>query len=89
MTDLTRGKQFADTFSKFINVMAADQDVTEAVQTMAYDHRNLQQGMMSFFMKFVEEMAKSENYDGRNEASVELAKSIMELDESVRALPYI
>ena len=89
MTDLTRGKQFADTFSKFVNVMAASQDVTEAVQTMAYDHRHLQQGMMSFFMKFVEEMAKNERYDGRNEASVELAKSIMELDESVRALPYI
>ena len=89
MTDLTRGKQFADTFSKFVNVMAASQDVTEAVQTMVYDHRHLQQGMMSFFMKFVEEMAKNERYDGRNEASVELAKSIMELDESVRALPYI
>jgi hypothetical protein len=88
MTDLTRGKQFADTFSKFVN-SSLTPDVDEAVQAMLCDHRTLQQSMMGLFMKFAEEMSKSEHCDMRNQASVKLAKSIMKLDESVRVLPSI
>jgi|TARA_R110000737_G_C14294568_1_gene434782 hypothetical protein len=89
MTTKTKGQQFANDFSNFVNIMNNDTDTNEAVQDMLYDHRTLQQSMMGFFMKFVEGMAKSENFDGRNEASVELAKSIMEIDESVRILPFV
>ena len=88
MTDLTRGQKFANNFSEFVN-SSLNPDVDEAVQAMLRDHRTLQQSMMGLFMKFAEEMAKSEHCDMRNQASVKLAKSIMELDESLRVLPSI
>ena len=56
MTTKTKGQQFANDFSNFVNIMNNDTDTNEAVQDMLYDHRTLQQSMMGFFMKFVEGM---------------------------------
>lgn len=81
------GEDFADVFSNFCNSMSREPK-THAVAKMLRDHRSIQQNMMRFFMEFVEGMAKNGS-DGRNEASVELAKAIMEIDARKRALPRI
>lgn len=81
------GEQFARDFSNFVNDMR-DGPKAAAVEAMLRDHRTLQQGMMRFFMQFVEGMADQRS-DLRNEASVKLAKAIMDLPIEVRSLPYI
>lgn len=81
------GEKFAEEFAKFCNDMRREPK-THAVDKMLRDHRTIQQNMMRFFMQFVEGMANN-SHDGRNEASVELAKAIMEIDPRKRALPYI
>lgn len=79
------GKEFAETFSRFVNNMDR-QPKKHAIQAMLRDHPTLQQGMMRFFMDFVEQMAQQE-CDLRNEASRELAKEILKIEK--RFLPFI
>ncbi len=54
------------------------------------EHRTLQQSLVRTLVCVIKEMAKSESYDGRNEASVMLCKKIVEsgvLDETY--LPFV
>jgi len=81
------GQEFAREFSSFVNNMSGGPRKV-AVAQLLRDHRTLQQGHMRFVMQFVEGMAE-QNSDLRNEASVNLAKAIMEIDPQVRALPKI
>jgi len=86
--ELKTGAGFGRAISSFVNNMDDDPQI-EAAQIMARDHRTLQQNTMRFFMMFVAEMALQEHTDARNDASVRLAKKIMEIPERDRALPYI
>lgn len=86
-TPQEQGEDFADDFSRFLNTMGSDKQKF-AVAKMLRDHRSLQQSTMRFFMMFVEGMAEN-GHDLRNEASVELAKEIMNIDERTRILPRI
>lgn len=55
-----------------------------------YEHRTLQQSLVRSMVAVIREMAKSEYYDLRNEASVNLCKAIVEsgvLDE--HSLPFV
>ena len=81
------GENFAAEFSNFVNSYSRKPKEV-AVSKMIRDHRTCQQGMMRFFMQFVEAMATN-GHDLRNEASVELAKAIMEIDSRKRILPNI
>lgn len=81
------GEDFAEVFSRFCNDSRRDPKKA-AIAKMLREHRTIQQNMMRFCMQFIEGMANN-GHDGRNEASVELAKAIMELDSRKRALPYI
>jgi hypothetical protein len=86
-TDEEIGEQFAADLSTFCTSYSR-QPKEFAVAKMLKDHRTCQQSMMRFFMQFVEKLAESGS-DLRNEASVELAKAIMEIDSKKRILPYI
>ena len=79
---------FADAFSSFVNCNSNSRLVT-AAKLASQDHRTLQQKMMVFCIAFIENMAINRT-DARNEASVDLAKKIMETTtERDRILPYI
>jgi hypothetical protein len=86
-SDQEIGEDFASTFSDFCNSMSREPKKF-AVAKMLREHRTIQQNMMRFCMQFIEGMAAN-GHDGRNEASVELAKAIMEIESRKRALPYI
>ena len=81
------GEEFAELFSNFCNDSRRDPKKA-AIAKMLREHRTIQQNMMRFCMLFIEGMATN-GHDGRNEASVELAKAIMEIESRKRALPYI
>ncbi len=81
-------EEMAQSISSFVNVYAGGKDMKECAKVLAKDHRSLQQMTMRLFMAFVEEMAVNSS-DGRNEASVTLAKAIMALPDKVKALPFI
>jgi len=82
-----RATEFANTFSSFVNEINREPKRL-AIQKLLNDHRTLQQGMMRFFMEFVEGMATN-GYDLRNEDSVNLASEIMKIDERKRILRRI
>jgi len=88
-TDDTKiGETFADQFSSFCNSMG-NGPKTVAIDKMIRDHRSIQQNMMRFCLAFIARMAEQSS-DLRNEASVELAKQIMDrTDYEARALPKI
>lgn len=84
---MSDGEAFADQFSRFVNNMSSEPKKA-AIAKMLRDHPTLQQGTMRFFMTFVEGMANN-RFDLRNEASVELAKAILKIDDRTRILPRI
>lgn len=62
----------------------------EFVKQMHKEHRTLQQNFMRLIRKYIEETAKLEYYDDRNEASVMMCRKIMEkLDPDDMMLPFI
>lgn len=82
------GERFAEEFSNFCNDMRKGPK-SVALEKMMREHRTIQQNMMRFCLAFIAKMA-DQNHDFRNEASVKLAKEIMERTEyESRALPYI
>jgi aspartate/glutamate racemase len=83
----TPGQEFAQEFSHFLNTLG-NKRLEDAADAMMNEHRTLQQAGMRFFMMYAERMAK-QNHDLRNEASVKLAKAIMELPPKVRCLPFV
>lgn len=80
-------EEFAKTFSQFVN-SGFRRCGQEAAVICVNDHPTLQQGMMSFCVAFMEEMAKKEYVDLRNEASRDLARQFIEACPE-RALPFI
>lgn len=82
------GEAFANAFSQFCNDMRSGPKAV-ALDRMMRDHRTIQQNMMRFVMAFIAKMSE-QNSDLRNEASVALAKQIMErTDYEARSLPMI
>lgn len=61
----------------------------ELAKSMANDHPTLQQSFMRMVVQFIEKMADKSYYDGRNEASVKLAKKLKHIIEENRGLPCI
>ena len=61
----------------------------ELAKSMANDHPTLQQSFMRMVVQFIEKMADKPYYDGRNEASVKLAKKLKPIIEENRGLPCI
>lgn len=76
-------------------------DIMDAVNTIGFDpskfaglmcrqHRTLQQSAFRAFLIWTRELAAMENYDARNEASVLLARELVNtMDEVGDALPMV
>jgi len=69
----------AEQFSRFVNGHSGS-SYQQVAEILLRDHRTLQQSMMRFCMVFIEGMARKEETqtDLRNEASVVMAKRIVE-----------
>ncbi len=75
-------EEVARNLSDFVNVMGDDKDVElVAEHVVNRTHRTLQQSIMGLFLKVIYKWAKNYEegwYDGRNEATCKLAKSIVD-----------
>ena len=73
------------TVSDFVNCSS---DFNEFAELMSREHRTLQQNFTKVCVAWLKQLANTEYYDLRNEASVEFAKSIkQQLDNA--CLPLI
>lgn len=80
------GKSAAKMMSDFVNA-AATGDRKEFVEVMGKEHRTLQQNFTRLCVQWFKHLSDQERYDLRNEASVRLAKEIMQKCNT--SLPYI
>jgi len=72
------GEEFGASIMSFINrINHNSSEMKSAIHVMVNDHPTLQQNLMRFFIMFVEELAKKDTVDLRNQDSVELAREIL------------
>jgi len=73
-------EQVVRVISDFCNRMGGQEDIEKFVEFMDREHRTLQQGFTRVLVAWIRHLAslKENWYDLRNEASVKLAKKIME-----------
>ena len=76
-----------DAIDSMINDFGFDEK--EIAQKLANNHNTLQQSFMRLCMRFIERMAEKTYWDGRNEASVQTAKKIVEALGGNTYLPMI
>jgi len=80
--------EVAKLISSFVNNFGCDEKTF--VSTMLREHRTLQQSFTRLCVMWLEELAKSPDFDLRNEASVLLARRFVQrLDHVDRALPFV
>lgn len=78
--------ELAQQISRYLNTMGNDR-LSGLVEELGRDHRTLQQKFTRLCMLWMEHLAGQQHFDMRNEASVMLARKIMELPARDRALP--
>ena len=83
----SEAEQVALIISDFVNNMGVDEKTF--CETMAREHRTLQQSFTRLCMKWIQTLARQEYFDARNEASVNLAKEIVEKCKDSVYLPCI
>lgn len=81
------GKEMANALESFVNNYSRLPQ-KYCIEQLMRTHRTLQQSLARMFLLYFEELSKQYT-DPRNEASVALAKAIMALPETERALPFI
>lgn len=75
--------------SDFLNAYGQER-AKALVACLSREHRTLQQSFTRFCMRWFERLASDEHgHDGRNQASVDLAKKIMAMPDRDRALPLV
>ena len=88
---VNKAKELARSMSDFVNGM--QNKVGDVVDELSDEHRTLQQGITRFCVAWLErcdKMHKECNYDGRNQASVELGmKFVARMTPQERAMPII
>lgn len=78
----------ARNISDIINDCSLDE--AYIAKKLANEHPTLQQNFMRICRNFIKMMAEKTYYDGRNEASVEMAKKIVEnWEENEPSLPFV
>lgn len=70
-------EQLAEEMSRFVNSFSAEDRMMDLAEKLASDHRTLQQNHFRFAMMIIEVFANKKYTDGRNEASVKMAKIFM------------
>ena len=73
----TDAKALVDMLSKYVNVMSHSRD--EVAKEILREHRTLQQSMFGLMLYVIEQWSKQENYDLRNEYTIQSSKKIMEV----------
>lgn len=89
--DLT-GEDMARLLDEWANANRNTEEVAKFADTIVNrTHRTLQQSIMGAFVACIEKWAETPNFDLRNEATVKLAKKLVEGtgDKYDRHLPYI
>ncbi len=71
---ITKDKEMVNLMSDYVNSSASNYG--EFAKLFAGEHRTLQQQFTKLCIAWLDELANTNNYDARNEASVEFAKSI-------------
>lgn len=59
------------------------------VEAMSREHRTLQQSMTGLMLAWFKHLANETHYDLRNEASVRMARKVMEVVDGTTRLPFI
>ncbi len=81
------GKSLCD-FAGMNSRHRPNERVKGMLEVIQNEHRTNKQGLMRLLMMIIGQFAL-DGSDGRNQASVDLAKEIMAIDERKRILPYI
>ncbi len=73
-------KEVVRVVSDYLNIISDDDEIGEFVEGFSNEHRTLQQGFTRLTMAWLRHLASlgEYQYDGRNEASVKLAKKLLE-----------
>ena len=83
MSDKTRAEMTKEAMQTLIdttNCMCSEREMVDGMlEALVGSHRTLQQSFFRIFVKMAEQYADA-NFDLRNEASVEFAKQIKEID---------
>jgi len=82
-----RHKWYRDVVDDMVNDCSFRDD--ELAEKMANNHPTLQQSFMRMCLKFIKKMAEKTYFDGRNEDSVKLAKTIVESIKDNDYLPFV
>lgn len=87
----TRDGAFAATMmAKMLNTFSEDEVIEPFIKTMQSEHLTLQQTFMRFVLAWIKAQANPRYIDGRNEASVNLAKAIMDhIEDEAFCLPLV
>lgn len=81
-------KDAAQSLADAVNYISTDEKLV--AKHLMIEHRSLQQSLVRVFVAMLEELAKQETWDLRNEASVKLAKKFVErFDITERYLPLV
>lgn len=85
------GKEMCQMLEEFCNSMYKEEMKAFTEQLVSRTHRTLQQRIMSLFIACIEHWSNQTDFDMRNEATIKLAKKIIENtgDKYDRALPLI
>ena len=86
-----RGIALAKSLEYLFNYFGSDSMAKEAADYICtYTHKTLQQSIMRGVIILLRRMAKVENYDARNEASIKAAKvAIKAIDDEQISFPFI
>jgi hypothetical protein len=80
-------------FNKLVRALSdyvnCGRDIKTLAAAMVYDHPTLQQGKMRLCVEFIRQMAGKAYFDGRNEASVLMAREIVGAITDDSSLPLI
>lgn len=82
---MKKAEKLADDILDFVNSFGVDSDTF--AKTICKGHRTLQQSTMRLFMKTIEKLAENST-DDRNEATVELARKIVDISKD-HPLPFV
>jgi hypothetical protein len=86
------GEEMAQMLGEFVNRFGGEPEAKAFVSYLTTrEHRTIQQNIMGLFVAAIEAWAAQTSFDGRNEATVKLAKKIIAAtgDKYDRALPFI
>jgi hypothetical protein len=80
-------KTVVEALSNFVNNYSCPN--REFAKQVMNEHRTLQQGMMRLFIATIEEWAKQEYYDLRNEDTIMLSRKIVETIQGESYLRFV